>query len=188
MTRTHTHSVCHPSASQRRGFNLVEAAIVLGVVGLVIGGIWTAASSVAHNQKVNESKLLIGQVYDNLRRLYAGIPLTGLGAIDGELLATVTPANFRLNATRTAIIGPFDEVISFAVDNSNRLFTPSISTSSKICSSLAPALMSQFNGQFKGLYPNLRANSVDVTDLGNISAACSNSKSSAQISFSLAFP
>jgi competence protein ComGC len=42
-------------ARARRGFNLVEAAIVLGVVGLVIGGIWTAASAVSENHKINET-------------------------------------------------------------------------------------------------------------------------------------
>lgn len=34
------------------GFSLIEAAIVLGVVGLVIGGIWVAASSVSENRKI----------------------------------------------------------------------------------------------------------------------------------------
>jgi competence protein ComGC len=37
----------------RKGFNLVEAAIVLGVVGLVIGGIWATASAVMENHKIN---------------------------------------------------------------------------------------------------------------------------------------
>jgi hypothetical protein len=37
----------------RRGFNLIEAAIVLGVIGLVIGGIWVAAAAVTENQKIN---------------------------------------------------------------------------------------------------------------------------------------
>lgn len=32
----------------RKGFSLIEAAIVLGVVGLVIGGIWGAASAVSY--------------------------------------------------------------------------------------------------------------------------------------------
>lgn len=36
-------------AIRKRGFNLIEAAIVLGVVGAVVGGIWTAASSVIEN-------------------------------------------------------------------------------------------------------------------------------------------
>jgi prepilin-type N-terminal cleavage/methylation domain-containing protein len=32
----------------RKGFSLVEAAIVLAVVGLVIGGIWYAASALSY--------------------------------------------------------------------------------------------------------------------------------------------
>jgi hypothetical protein len=37
----------NPSAQS--GFNLIEAAIVLGAIGLVIGGIWIAASAVNRN-------------------------------------------------------------------------------------------------------------------------------------------
>lgn len=43
-----------PSAHTKQGFNLVEAAIVLGIVGLVIGGIWTTAASVYSNRRVSE--------------------------------------------------------------------------------------------------------------------------------------
>lgn len=39
--------------AQRRGFNLIEAAVVLGVIGLVIGGIWVAAAAVrAENRRL----------------------------------------------------------------------------------------------------------------------------------------
>jgi hypothetical protein len=38
----------------RRGFSLIEAAVVLGVVGLVIGGIWAAAVTVKENLEVNQ--------------------------------------------------------------------------------------------------------------------------------------
>ena len=46
---------CGPAARKKRGFSLIEAAIVLGVVGLVIGGIWAAAASV--NEKFYTNKL-----------------------------------------------------------------------------------------------------------------------------------
>lgn len=43
-----------------RGFNLIEAAIVLGVVGLVIGGIWVAAAAVQSNlREADASKGLL---------------------------------------------------------------------------------------------------------------------------------
>lgn len=48
MTRRRNHT--------RKGFNLIESAIVLGVVGFVIGGIWTAASSVRANSEFNDVK------------------------------------------------------------------------------------------------------------------------------------
>jgi type II secretory pathway pseudopilin PulG len=44
---------------RRRGFNLVEAAIVLGVVGLVIGGIWVTASALNSKRYVNEAASLV---------------------------------------------------------------------------------------------------------------------------------
>ena len=43
-----------PAARKKRGFNLIESAIVLGVVGLVIGGIWVAASAVNENWKATK--------------------------------------------------------------------------------------------------------------------------------------
>ena len=39
----------------RRGFNLIEAAIVLAVVGGVIGGIWYSAAAMYENYKVNKT-------------------------------------------------------------------------------------------------------------------------------------
>ena len=41
----------HPITRQtkRHGFSLIEAAIILGVVGLVVGGIWAAAASLSYH-------------------------------------------------------------------------------------------------------------------------------------------
>lgn len=47
-----------PARQRRRGFNLIEAAIVLGVVGLVIGGIWISAAAVSFH--FQEQKFLQG--------------------------------------------------------------------------------------------------------------------------------
>lgn len=40
--------------ARRRGFSLIESAIVLAIVGLVIGGVWVAAASVSSNNKINK--------------------------------------------------------------------------------------------------------------------------------------
>jgi type II secretory pathway pseudopilin PulG len=40
---------------RRRGFNLIEAAIVLGVIGLIVGGIWVSAAAMMESYKVNKT-------------------------------------------------------------------------------------------------------------------------------------
>ncbi len=56
----------------RRGFNLVEAAIVLGVIGLVIGGIWVAASEVTKNRTVSKLSEATLQYITNSRNIMSG--------------------------------------------------------------------------------------------------------------------
>lgn len=56
----------------RRGFNLIEAAIVLGVVGLVIGGIWAAAASVQSNMRISKTSAGVLTVVENAKKLFAG--------------------------------------------------------------------------------------------------------------------
>ena len=56
MTRQNPHSSSEAIARRaRRGFSLIEAAIVLAVVGGVIGGIWYSAATVYENHKVNKT-------------------------------------------------------------------------------------------------------------------------------------
>lgn len=55
---------------QNRGFNLVEAAIVLGVVGLVIGGIWIAASSVSRENKRQAFQTVLLDLGQRTRNLW----------------------------------------------------------------------------------------------------------------------
>jgi hypothetical protein len=54
MNHTDIALIHFRTARRKRGFNLIEAAIVLGVVGLVIGGIWVAASSVSRTMGINQ--------------------------------------------------------------------------------------------------------------------------------------
>ncbi len=53
--------------SAQRGFNLVEAAIVLGIVGLVIGGIWVAASAINFRQSVSTLTSFVVQVAQSVK-------------------------------------------------------------------------------------------------------------------------
>jgi type II secretory pathway pseudopilin PulG len=62
---------------RRRGFTLTEAAIVLGIVGLILGAVWVAANSVYNNMRLrtaNEQLLTIAQ---NVRNLMSVSPTFG---------------------------------------------------------------------------------------------------------------
>lgn len=53
-------------ASTRTGFNLIEAAIVLAIVGLVIGGIWVAAAQISFHNRMNNLHQGMLQVVQNM--------------------------------------------------------------------------------------------------------------------------
>lgn len=53
----------------RKGFSLVEAAIVLAVVGLVVGGIWYAAANVMENYRVNKTVADLQLIVRNVQGL-----------------------------------------------------------------------------------------------------------------------
>jgi len=55
---------------RQSGFNLIEAAIVLGVVGLVIGGIWIAAASVSMKMNTNAEAQSVLSIVQGMRQLY----------------------------------------------------------------------------------------------------------------------
>jgi len=55
-----------------RGFSLIEAAIVLGIIALVVGGIWTAASSVRERRRISETYTGVIESAYNLKRTFNG--------------------------------------------------------------------------------------------------------------------
>lgn len=57
----------------RRGFNLIEAAIVLGVVGLIIGGIWVAASAVQESRRQSRFLEQVTQIIPAIRKTFQGV-------------------------------------------------------------------------------------------------------------------
>jgi len=90
------HSFARPSAlSVRQGFSLIEAAIVLAVIGLVVGGIWLGAAAVRRSymvQDVAKVIVLAGQ------EIYRTIPQsTAYGTVLTTTLVNmkVIPANWQ---------------------------------------------------------------------------------------------
>lgn len=54
----------------RMGFSLIEAAIVLAIVGLVVAGIWVAAATIKTTQRINEAKNAILLVSEKGRNVF----------------------------------------------------------------------------------------------------------------------
>ncbi|MFA6280675.1 MAG: type 4 pilus major pilin [Bdellovibrionales bacterium] len=61
--------------NRRQAFTLTEAAIVLGVVGIVMAAIWGAASSVASNKNINKAVEDQAMIVQNMRSLYKSRPM-----------------------------------------------------------------------------------------------------------------
>ena len=55
-----------------KGFTLTELAIVLGIIGLILGAIWTAAAKVYQNQRVGKAVNEVLSVVGSVRAMYAG--------------------------------------------------------------------------------------------------------------------
>ena len=54
----------------RRGFTLTELAIVLGVIGLMLGAIWSASAMVMRHQNVNQTAKQVLITASNIRELF----------------------------------------------------------------------------------------------------------------------
>lgn len=76
-----------------RGFTLIEVAIVLTIVGLVIGGIWLAASTVTGNQKKTALAQDVVQIVQNLRNMYNNQSVTTGLTTPVAIQAGAIPAN-----------------------------------------------------------------------------------------------
>lgn len=65
-----------PISSQRTqtGFTLIEAAIILGIMGLVGAAIWAAANVVRAREPVHDMAHLTTEIAGNVRSVYTGFP------------------------------------------------------------------------------------------------------------------
>jgi len=73
------------NSRKSRGFTLTEAAIVLGIVGLILGAIWVAAGAVYNNQRIATTSTQILQMVNGIRSLYAASTTVDIGDISLNL-------------------------------------------------------------------------------------------------------
>jgi len=61
-----------PRTRAEAAFSLLEIAIVLGVIGLVVGGIWAAAAKVREANKLDRTRIVMLQTIRKMQNLYGG--------------------------------------------------------------------------------------------------------------------
>lgn len=95
--------------SRKKGFTLTEIAIVLGIIGLILGAIWTAASSVYANQKATKATTEVLSILQGVRTLYASQSVTG--DVDGtsETATYFTAGAFPsdMGTTAATLVNPW---------------------------------------------------------------------------------
>jgi prepilin-type N-terminal cleavage/methylation domain-containing protein len=57
--------------NRKRGFTLTEIAIVLGIIGLILGAIWVAAAAVYTNLRTSKTSTELLDILQNVRSMYA---------------------------------------------------------------------------------------------------------------------
>jgi prepilin-type N-terminal cleavage/methylation domain-containing protein len=95
----------------RRGFTLTELAIVLGIIGLLITVVWTAAASVYDNYRTQRASAQVLTIVQNLKTLYGG----GHGTLDPNgtditpvvIAAGMMPADMIQQGNTTNGLGPW---------------------------------------------------------------------------------
>jgi type II secretory pathway pseudopilin PulG len=83
-----------------RGFTMTETAIVLGVVGIVLGGIWVAAGSVMRNGRTKQAVQDIVSMASNIRATYMA---TNSFSISGNQTAAMITAGIVPSTLQTGV-------------------------------------------------------------------------------------
>jgi prepilin-type N-terminal cleavage/methylation domain-containing protein len=87
---------------KQRGFTLTEIAIVLGIVGLILGAIWVAAGAVYTNLRVSSTSRDMLAMAQGIRTLYTNQGLMDAGFTTVNLIASgVAPGDMVNTATNT---------------------------------------------------------------------------------------
>lgn len=57
---------------KKHGFSLIRSAIVLGIIGLVLGSIWVGAATLRENMLINKTVQGTGIIANHVRQMYSG--------------------------------------------------------------------------------------------------------------------
>ncbi len=93
-----------------RGFTLTEIAIVLGILGIILGAIWTAAATVYANYHVSKAATETLAIVQNFKGLYGNSALTDPNGEDMTAFAMIAglfPADMVQAGNTIYALGPW---------------------------------------------------------------------------------
>lgn len=160
------------------GFSLIEAAIVLGIVGLVIGGIWVAASSVMETRRQSRALEQAAIVVDNIRKLYGRTPPTshvslgGLGSNQGLWNNIFPPDMIAGNVTVSPWGQMFGALVRLEGEIEIQFYLPDeFPGAVRVCNALGPRLAMLFRKE-RNLRVETEEGGYDVSTPALASTSC----------------
>ena len=97
-------------SNQQSGFTLTESAIILGIIGIVLGGVWAATGGVYGNLKIQQSQNQLTTIVQNIRSVinnstnFSNFP--GTDITDNLVNRSIFPADALAN-NATITINPW---------------------------------------------------------------------------------
>ena len=164
----------------QRGFTLIEIAIVLTIVGLVIGGIWLAASTVTTNNKSRQAQEQAVQIIQSIKNGFASqtgaAPATGVTTTVAKNAGWFPASSVRGGFTSHAFVSgtPSEDTIKVAAGASsgagNTILLTFGTTTNKFpveaCGALASTLSSSSNINSLAI-KQVNGSAVAATTTGN---------------------
>jgi len=145
---TNNHAHCRRFS---KGFSLIEAAIVLGIIGLVIGGIWTAAASISTARQSNQIYASVMTLRDGVWGLYKGHNIAAMTSLAGVMANSGSiPKDWAWNNVDSPLGGVFTDSNgvrwNFYAEYANRpkLFTTVGSATGQLPAAICSRLRKKF--------------------------------------------
>ncbi len=134
---------------KNRAFTLTELAIVLGVIGAVIGAIWYASGNVSEARKENDAVLEVQTVAQNIATLMVGRTFPGGELTSSMITAQTIPPSYVDSAAPATADNPWS-ASNFKVFNvtNNKTFRLSLyNVPRKACLALLTQMTNCQTGQ-----------------------------------------
>lgn len=174
----------YPATVFSSGFSLIEAAIVLGVVGLVIGGIWVAAAAVSENHKQTRALQQIAYFTAQIGKIYSGQTaaagssvifwdISGVGRLRRAGWDAFLPADMTAAMSNSQPISPWGQTAGITIYPAERYIAvtyQNLSTAS--CVALGPRIFAMAGAQLRlnddGYYIQTSMGDISTPDLASV--------------------